>query len=280
MATMITSECINCGACEPECPNTAIYQGGVEWQALDGVHAPGAVERDLLHRPREVHRVRRLPRPRGLRRGLSRSTAASRIRTFRRRTTCCSRAPACCIPRRPFPTTPRRVSRRAPRARLRPRPASEGSPAPAAPPVAAAAAPKAAAPVARPVAAARAKVEKATAPPPSPRPPKVFAHELPGRLRSDRHRARRGPAADDVPHGAPAAVAAGRRAGRPRGAAGRGEAAHRGVDRRHALLQRAARDRGQRVPESLPLSGRWASRSAVCERCGAVLLRHAEVGAR
>lgn len=27
MATMITSECINCGACEPECPNTAISQG-------------------------------------------------------------------------------------------------------------------------------------------------------------------------------------------------------------------------------------------------------------
>lgn len=32
MATVITSECINCGACEPECPNTAIYQGGVEWE--------------------------------------------------------------------------------------------------------------------------------------------------------------------------------------------------------------------------------------------------------
>jgi ferredoxin len=36
MATMITSECINCGACEPECPNTAIYQGAVEWQAQGG----------------------------------------------------------------------------------------------------------------------------------------------------------------------------------------------------------------------------------------------------
>src|SRR5262245_36960481 len=35
MATMITNECINCGACEPECPNTAIYQGGVEWDGLD-----------------------------------------------------------------------------------------------------------------------------------------------------------------------------------------------------------------------------------------------------
>ncbi len=27
MATMITAECINCGACEPECPNNAISQG-------------------------------------------------------------------------------------------------------------------------------------------------------------------------------------------------------------------------------------------------------------
>jgi ferredoxin len=27
MATMITEECINCGACEPECPNQAITQG-------------------------------------------------------------------------------------------------------------------------------------------------------------------------------------------------------------------------------------------------------------
>ena len=39
MATMITSDCINCGACEPECPNTAIYQGGVEWD-LNGVKHP------------------------------------------------------------------------------------------------------------------------------------------------------------------------------------------------------------------------------------------------
>jgi len=39
MATMITSECINCGACEPECPNTAIYQGGVEWE-FNGAHHP------------------------------------------------------------------------------------------------------------------------------------------------------------------------------------------------------------------------------------------------
>ncbi len=29
MALTITDECINCDVCEPECPNTAIYQG--EW---------------------------------------------------------------------------------------------------------------------------------------------------------------------------------------------------------------------------------------------------------
>lgn len=27
MATFITDECINCGACEPECPNEAISEG-------------------------------------------------------------------------------------------------------------------------------------------------------------------------------------------------------------------------------------------------------------
>lgn len=32
MATKITEECINCGACEPECPNTAIYSGGTQYE--------------------------------------------------------------------------------------------------------------------------------------------------------------------------------------------------------------------------------------------------------
>lgn len=31
MALLITDECINCGACEPECPNNAIYEGGMRW---------------------------------------------------------------------------------------------------------------------------------------------------------------------------------------------------------------------------------------------------------
>ena len=40
MATVITDECINCGACEPECPNTAIYQGGVDWESNGAMHPP------------------------------------------------------------------------------------------------------------------------------------------------------------------------------------------------------------------------------------------------
>lgn len=36
MAIMITTDCINCGACEPECPNTAIYEGGIEWTWAGG----------------------------------------------------------------------------------------------------------------------------------------------------------------------------------------------------------------------------------------------------
>lgn len=36
MAIRITDECINCGACEPECPNTAIYEGGREWKWSEG----------------------------------------------------------------------------------------------------------------------------------------------------------------------------------------------------------------------------------------------------
>lgn len=38
MAIMITDECINCGACEPECPNNAIYEGGVTWQWAEGTN--------------------------------------------------------------------------------------------------------------------------------------------------------------------------------------------------------------------------------------------------
>ena len=42
MAIKITEECINCGACEPECPNNAIYEGGVEWAMSDGTSVKGS----------------------------------------------------------------------------------------------------------------------------------------------------------------------------------------------------------------------------------------------
>ena len=42
MAIKITDECINCGACEPECPNNAIYEGGVEWNMADGTDVSGS----------------------------------------------------------------------------------------------------------------------------------------------------------------------------------------------------------------------------------------------
>ena len=40
MSTTITEECINCGACEPECPNTAIYEGGADWEWNWQTHPP------------------------------------------------------------------------------------------------------------------------------------------------------------------------------------------------------------------------------------------------
>lgn len=41
MSIIITEECINCGACEPECPNNAIYEGGAEWRFSDGTTLTG-----------------------------------------------------------------------------------------------------------------------------------------------------------------------------------------------------------------------------------------------
>ncbi len=43
MAIKITDECINCGACEPECPNNAIYDAGSAWRYADGTGLKGSV---------------------------------------------------------------------------------------------------------------------------------------------------------------------------------------------------------------------------------------------
>lgn len=55
MAIMITDDCINCGACEPECPNNAIYEGGVEWTISDGttVNEPYKIETGQVVGPDE-----------------------------------------------------------------------------------------------------------------------------------------------------------------------------------------------------------------------------------
>ena len=44
MAIIITDECINCGACEPECPNNAIYEGGADWKYSDGTSLKGIIQ--------------------------------------------------------------------------------------------------------------------------------------------------------------------------------------------------------------------------------------------
>ncbi|TNE53495.1 MAG: 4Fe-4S dicluster domain-containing protein [Bacteroidetes bacterium] len=41
MAIIITDECINCAACEPECPNGAIYKNGDEWRYSDKTNVSG-----------------------------------------------------------------------------------------------------------------------------------------------------------------------------------------------------------------------------------------------
>ncbi len=43
MALLINEDCINCGACEPECPNKAIYAGGEEYE-LNGQNFPALSE--------------------------------------------------------------------------------------------------------------------------------------------------------------------------------------------------------------------------------------------
>src|SRR5262245_55832034 len=183
MATMITSECINCGACEPECPNTAIYQGAVEWQAPDGSMQP-ALSNEIFYIVPEK---------------------CTECVGFHDHEACAAVCPVdCCVPNPDIPETHDVLLARA--RTLHPgesipddapsrfkkdgagdaAPAGEPTPAaPAAGGVAAIQAPVAAAPAAARPAAARpaagtGRIEKATAPPPPPRPAKVFAHELPG----------------------------------------------------------------------------------------------------
>tara|TARA_B100000427_G_scaffold198628_1_gene165072 strand:- start:293 stop:637 length:345 start_codon:yes stop_codon:yes gene_type:complete len=44
MAIKITDDCINCGACEPECPNNAIYEADEVWKYSDGTSLSGNIQ--------------------------------------------------------------------------------------------------------------------------------------------------------------------------------------------------------------------------------------------
>lgn len=48
MSRKITEECINCGACEPECPNTAIAQGS-EYYEIAGDKCDECKGKDEIH---------------------------------------------------------------------------------------------------------------------------------------------------------------------------------------------------------------------------------------
>jgi len=181
MATVITDECINCGACEPECPNTAIYQGGVEWQ-VNGVTHP-AISNDIFYIVPEK---------------------CTECVGFFDHEACAAVCPVdCCVPDPKIPETEEQLIARARElhpevtftadfpSRFR-KDGAAAAPATAAPaadaPVAAAAAPKPAAVAAAPVKAAAAtakpggRVEKAVKPPPSaPKAPAV-AKQFPGEL--------------------------------------------------------------------------------------------------
>ncbi len=41
MSFLITDNCTNCGACEPECPNSAVYEGGFHWKFSEGTKLSG-----------------------------------------------------------------------------------------------------------------------------------------------------------------------------------------------------------------------------------------------
>ena len=38
MPIKIIDDCISCGACQAECPNEAIYEGGVDWELKGETH--------------------------------------------------------------------------------------------------------------------------------------------------------------------------------------------------------------------------------------------------
>ncbi len=48
MAIKITDDCINCEACEPECPNNAIYAPEESWRFSDGTTMSDDSEKEAV----------------------------------------------------------------------------------------------------------------------------------------------------------------------------------------------------------------------------------------
>ena len=48
MAIKITDDCINCEACEPECPNNAIYAPEESWKFSDGTTMSDDSEKEAV----------------------------------------------------------------------------------------------------------------------------------------------------------------------------------------------------------------------------------------
>ena len=48
MALYINDECISCGACVSECPNTAIFDAGENWTMADGTSLDDNEEHDPI----------------------------------------------------------------------------------------------------------------------------------------------------------------------------------------------------------------------------------------
>jgi ferredoxin len=44
LALIITESCINCAACEPECPNHAIYPPAEKWSFSEGTQMVGIID--------------------------------------------------------------------------------------------------------------------------------------------------------------------------------------------------------------------------------------------
>ena len=60
MSLLITDDCINCDVCEPECPNDAIYDGGMPKLSHQKFSDIYVIDGDLIHVKRKNISVEKL----------------------------------------------------------------------------------------------------------------------------------------------------------------------------------------------------------------------------